>query len=917
MPQSYYSVMPSGNTVADHDLDEYLCAEMFEEEFDFTVMDQSSYANTIMASPMTIGQSAMSPFKKKSLMNSLVSYKADTRFNNQSVASPAMLQGMMFGSPQESRVHVGIGQESPEFQANTPLNFGKAHGSAKVNPRSHLNNIKPIINLLPIGMIEEELDQEFLPASVEIRESKDSLEESSLRVGAMTSPNKKNKNYVQGFGIFKSSARDLEEHQFDVLSKIDKLQKPIIQETAEERIQGKKPKSDQQSVPSVKDSPNSRHQESEHSVTEGKRTDEKQYLAELQISKIATDNLKVPSSNLTENSCSDKQKALSFVSSPEVNAVDLKKVPIIGNIESRVSKDSLTQNKITERSQNRSDSKVVDSPSTEVPGNWARNLGDLAGSRVLGSPSIGFSYTPKDGDTTKSRGGYSVFSQGITPAHKTETAPSKFNKMLNLRHQLVTNVMQQQPLSHRSMHQAHYQAGRDQFEADKTTTHSTDPYATGYQIAGDRDEDVKLEDQDIKEGSRRESKFGMFSANLKKIMKQSTKSKPKTKCARRKDLNSRAWGSRNSSTGHRSTDPKHSEDMKNAEPVQRHSQTSNISDVMHSLNMAPVKDSCNFSVADSNKNDARVSRMLEDVKEKISKVELMVSKLSLFPYTDARKTAIDTSGLMRSSIQVSKSCRKALAKVSKSPSKGSIISNKKSPIQGSKPLKSSVSKKTKTKQTESSLVVDLQSRPQLNSLQGSRSPSPPSQVFSPSTVRLAPPSRVTRKDNKNLIKDSTSKSISSLKAANQAATRVKLQEPFFSPRDDVSIYEPAKKKVTVNFSQKIGSVIPKYASIDLRSLSSKTNLSSAKKTLLSGSVLNPSKPSGISPPKKSHLLPTLGSTSAGRRAHHFLIDRSPLSLISRLGGVAQKPAVKGKAPAGDCSVASVGHRKPTREKTTV
>ena len=47
-PQSYFSVMPSGNVVADQDLDMYLCSDMFDEEFDFTVVDQSSVATSVI-----------------------------------------------------------------------------------------------------------------------------------------------------------------------------------------------------------------------------------------------------------------------------------------------------------------------------------------------------------------------------------------------------------------------------------------------------------------------------------------------------------------------------------------------------------------------------------------------------------------------------------------------------------------------------------------------------------------------------------------------------------------------------------------------------------------------------------------------------------------------------------------------------
>jgi hypothetical protein len=41
-PESYFSVLPSGDIVSDADLDMFLCDRMFEEEFEFTAIDQSS-----------------------------------------------------------------------------------------------------------------------------------------------------------------------------------------------------------------------------------------------------------------------------------------------------------------------------------------------------------------------------------------------------------------------------------------------------------------------------------------------------------------------------------------------------------------------------------------------------------------------------------------------------------------------------------------------------------------------------------------------------------------------------------------------------------------------------------------------------------------------------------------------------------
>ena len=41
-PESYFSVLPSGDVLSDSDLDVYLCDQLFEQEFELTVVDQSS-----------------------------------------------------------------------------------------------------------------------------------------------------------------------------------------------------------------------------------------------------------------------------------------------------------------------------------------------------------------------------------------------------------------------------------------------------------------------------------------------------------------------------------------------------------------------------------------------------------------------------------------------------------------------------------------------------------------------------------------------------------------------------------------------------------------------------------------------------------------------------------------------------------
>ena len=43
-PLSYFSGLPSGDLVSDGEFDTYLCEQMFQEEFEFTVADDTSVA---------------------------------------------------------------------------------------------------------------------------------------------------------------------------------------------------------------------------------------------------------------------------------------------------------------------------------------------------------------------------------------------------------------------------------------------------------------------------------------------------------------------------------------------------------------------------------------------------------------------------------------------------------------------------------------------------------------------------------------------------------------------------------------------------------------------------------------------------------------------------------------------------------
>ncbi len=60
--ESYFSVLPSGDVVSDADLDMFLCDKMFEEEFEFTIADQSSVAPSLRFS---IGKSESRAFSLK------------------------------------------------------------------------------------------------------------------------------------------------------------------------------------------------------------------------------------------------------------------------------------------------------------------------------------------------------------------------------------------------------------------------------------------------------------------------------------------------------------------------------------------------------------------------------------------------------------------------------------------------------------------------------------------------------------------------------------------------------------------------------------------------------------------------------------------------------------------------------------
>lgn len=56
--ESYYNTLPSGDIVSDSELDTFLCDEFFGEEFEFTVMDQSSVGGTTLRFSLTKKQAA-------------------------------------------------------------------------------------------------------------------------------------------------------------------------------------------------------------------------------------------------------------------------------------------------------------------------------------------------------------------------------------------------------------------------------------------------------------------------------------------------------------------------------------------------------------------------------------------------------------------------------------------------------------------------------------------------------------------------------------------------------------------------------------------------------------------------------------------------------------------------------------------
>lgn len=894
-PQSYYSVLPSGNLVADQDLDMHLCEELFEEEFEHTVVDQSSYSNTFLASPITIAMSMASPFKKKPYrMNTQTSNKKDAALGGNCLESSAYISINRLRYQEESCKTFIKGQDSSGPLMNSAISLESPFIWSK-NPK---NIGKPFINLLPIDRIEELDQEEGMAGSVENRYRNKSLYESERATGFMTMPNKKQNNYFQGFGVFKNSTKDLDENEFDVLSKIDKIQQNnLTANMQKERESNNRNTSERESQTSQNPSPGLKSVSNSSQATvelsnlprapQGSKVKNNTLIKDEIISNETTtrkqrvlETLKVPSPNPSHN----HQTVQNMISKPEPNSGKIIKNADI--------------------SPNKSERKAPVSISTRVPETlpWASKK--TRDENFLSSPSAGFDYTPKDAITTKSRGGQSDFSQGITPNNKSEVYLKKsYITMPSLKNQLASSLAKESPSTHRSMRLPASQINYHQNDNNSKVDHSNEPRVDSKRKTSEDLNPSRMTKKKplskMSKKSKAETK-GLFSDNIKRVIMKPSQKKISGH-SKIRTFNTRTWDSKKSSADKISTDAKHSDYKRQTGQVQRNSQTSNISDIMVSSNIAPILaiDSYNLSATESNKKEKQMNKMLEDVQNKISKVEQMVSKLTPFPNPISKKAKVEFIGLARSSIQVSKSCQKSLTKMNISPSRVSVVSGKKSPslapisIANKKPSAESGNSKNMFKSRQNRLR-SLEEKGRTGS--GGNSPS---NWRTPNIAENAPPSRLDRNHEKKPSKDLSFISTPSVMVRSQAGASPRMTDILNNLKEGVSIYDckPEVKNITVSFVALITNI------------ECGTRKSLERSTLLKNSINPPSKKSGaqtfsnigavirgLKLKSKTAIKTDSSSFVAIAGKSDLAEDKSHISVLSRIDQFKQKSIKNGRSP---------------------
>lgn len=918
-PQSYYSVLPSGNVIADQDVDLLLCAEMFDEEFDFTVIDQSSIAPTNMGSPMTIAQSSFMPFKKKiHKMNAFVRGTIDSSMAGNSLASPMMLKNSLAHDRDSSRT---FKKEGSPATVNRPGSSEDIQCESLRESPFHMG--RKIINLIPI---DEE--QERVHCTTDREHCSIMRDTLANEAGCMTSPNKRG-NIFKGIGVFKNSAKDIQETEFDMFSKmVQTQQKASAPQTPRDDNNQENNQSLRESNKTLNESEKlvafENSSQATHSVTNKPPVDKNKDITWRNMDSSqdsnSTKNALVKQRTIgsqrssqqspvhTIGSNSGHLKTPAFPVSPESDNQHREVVKPSLNliIDPAVVSRNLSRKNTVTTPQNTINNKGAMSLSTEITPT-VQKLSNCENLNVgVDSSSVLFDYTPKN-NLGKDDPSYS-HTDLITPSHKDESKAGHVNLTISgLRNQLAASLAQQAPNSYRSMLEESKHEDSDHKKKNTKVAHSIEP--TG---ASKRKQSVggSSKDTNKKVTTANKSKVGtslqgkgLFSENLKKILKKSPKKK--SEFSKGKQMNMRTWGSRKSSIGAMSIEARLSECKKYTEPVQRQSQTSNMSDIMLSLNMAHVVTGGeNNSASETIKHENHVNQMLEDVKSKISKVEMMISKLALPPNPNGKKTTKNSinNGQVRNSLPANEGWlssvygMKALTRMNLSPSKTSIASGKRSVgqkrsgvIQHMTPDEAQKTRNFASPQLGSSQVIKDHRIHQIAS---------PSLSYekSPISTHLGPPSRLARKNKGVLSKDKCLKNTSPEIMRSQKSTSPKGKKVFNSHRGDVSIYDC--KAPIKNVIIGIGDSITRDSSHNKHRIITPRN----QKTIMN----SPSKKKATVAFTHSLVNPKLKSTDKLRRDLNGSVvtmksagaddDKSPNSILTGLSTVKRTQVRLGSSP---------------------
>lgn len=160
--ESYYNTLPSGDIVSDSELDTFLCEEFFAEEFEFTIMDQSSVGGTTLRFSLTKKQAAQLSGGKDFSKNQKeqVGPRGQKLKKTATFSMGDKLQKVTETEEELSGGGLDFGGNSPAISSKAsgekPESFGKKSGFLAVGERDKVHRSMKNINF----MLDENLEQD-------------------------------------------------------------------------------------------------------------------------------------------------------------------------------------------------------------------------------------------------------------------------------------------------------------------------------------------------------------------------------------------------------------------------------------------------------------------------------------------------------------------------------------------------------------------------------------------------------------------------------------------------------------------------------------------------------------------------------------------------------------------------------------